>query len=311
MAVSKRFPADHLGPLVPPPEFLEQLARSPGCVSNEAFDAAIDAVAKQQGDCWVSHVTDGELRRRYGSAAVDPLRELVALRRHTTMLPKVRLPRPVGGGDAPLAIGRPEELLALVAEGARYLQLDGRAYAPLMQRASRDALRVRGIDPDRCIDALLALDRTVLDQLPDDSGVKVAACFHDVEDPASWVFGVDLDEAAAERVLHGLPVHRFVIDCGGCESVQDFAFLRHLPGAAEVTLGLIDVLGDELPAEDTLVRRIDAAGQVIDTDRFALSPRHGLSLLGSGRDPAEAWERQHEVLFLLMDSASRAWGIDF
>lgn len=312
MAVSKRFPADHLGPLLPPPEFAALVAAATGPAPAEALDDAVAAVARQQGDCWVSHATDGELRRRFGApGAVDPLAELQALKRVTPMLPKLRLPRPAAANGKPAPIAQRAQLAALIDAGVRYLQLDGRAYLPLMQRGARNVLRAQGTDPDQRIAELLAADAAVLDKLVGDSGVKVAVCFHDIESAASQPFAADLDAAAAERVLHGLPVARFILDCGGCETAEDFAFLRRLPGSAEVSLGLVDALGAALPTEDELVSRIDAAAEVIDTDRFALSPRHALSLLASGRDPAEAWERQRQALYLLMDTASRAWGIDF
>jgi hypothetical protein len=199
-------------------------------------------------------------------------------------------------------------LIALMDVGVRYVQLDGSAYLPLMRKAGREALVGQGRDPDREVAERLARDRAVLDSVARPPDAKLGVCFHKVDDPRGAWFQDDLDPAAVEMVLHGLPVERFLFDCGAAAG-DDFAFLRRLPPAAEAVLCMIDA-DRPLPDADAIVRRVDTAARVIDTDRFALAPRRGLSAL-PGETPQAAWDRQRGVLEFLMDAASRAWAMDF
>jgi 5-methyltetrahydropteroyltriglutamate--homocysteine methyltransferase len=220
---------------------------------------------------------------------------------------KLRIPRAGTGA----AIADAAELTALAAAGASYLQLDGCAYAPLLRRASRAALRAAGRDPERELAHLLAQDAAVLQRVRRDAaGVKIAVAFHDVADTGAAPFAADLEPAAAERVLHELPVDRFLFDCGGVDEAPDFGFLELLPAGAEAVLGMVDSAAGRLPDADDVVRRIDVAAQVIDTDRLALSPRFGLAAALAPLAPLAAWERQARVLDLLMDASSRAWGLE-
>jgi methionine synthase II (cobalamin-independent) len=299
MAVTHRFSADHLGPLAAPPA----LASQP---SAEELDAAIVGLLELQRDAWISLATDGELRRRYGLGGVSRLDEMRFVAARSGMSRKLRIPRAGAGA----AIADADELTALAAAGASYLQLDGCAYAPLLRRASREALRTAGRDPERELARLLEQDCAVLSRVRRDAAVRIAVAFHDVDDTGAAPFAFDLEPAAAERALHGLPVDRFLFDCGGVDEASDCGFLALLPAGAEAVLGMIDAAAGHLPDADDIVRRIDIAAQVIDTDRLALSPRFGLAAALAPMAPQAAWERQARVLDLLMDASSRAWGLE-
>lgn len=303
MAISIRCPADHHGPLVPPPDFAIRAPRLPAEELAPALDEACRRVIAQQEESWISVVSDGELRRRFlpGSAKLDV--EASFLVGNTDLRTKVRVPRQEGAAlDGGL-------LAKLIDLGVGYLQLDGSIYSPLLRKTERSALRAQGQDPDALLTELLERDREGLAHLRSNEQFKLAIAWHDPMNLASVPFGEDLDFAAAEALFHALPVARHCFDCGP-DPTSDLSFLRLLPDQTEAVLGMIDVTGPDLVDADEIVARIDQAAEAIDTDRLSLSPRHGLKaeLLG---DPKAAWEFQGKLLYLLLDASSRAWGIDF
>jgi methionine synthase II (cobalamin-independent) len=237
--------------------------------------------------------------------------EAQAVVRQTPQAVKVRVPRQAT---------TTQTLEGLMELGVRYIQLDGAAYAPLLHKASRAALAQPGASADDQLQTLLAQDTALLKALQRKPGVKLAMAFHDVTQVAPQGFAADLDEAATERVFQALTLDRFIFDAGpdaapgGAGAPRDYGFLRLLPADVQVVLGLIDVSTRTLPDPDDLVREIDTAAEVIDTDRLALAPRHALtvaSTLATDEEAEAAWRYQGEVMELLLDASSRAWGIDF
>lgn len=295
MAVSKRFAADHCGPLALAPQFAGQ------DLTGDLLDQAVIAAIHLQRDCWFTFATDGEIRRLAGPA--DPVAELQFLAAHTPWMTKIRIPREAGG-----AIASRATLEAVIAGGVSYIQLDASPYAQLMHNAGRAALAAEGGNPDELIERLLDSDNSLIAGLDTAHGVTIAAALHDVLDRRAAPFADDLNQAAAWKILHGLKLDRFLVDVGSDPDV-DFGFLSLFPEQVQIVLGLIDTRAS-LPGPDDLVERIDRAAQVVDTDRFALSPRHGFAL-EPGEDPATLWSRQRQVLDLVLEAYSRAWGIDF
>lgn len=310
MAVSRRFPTDHHGALLPPPAFFAAAPGLSGTALEEAIDRAVEELLILQQDVWISLATDGELRRRYraggeSARACDPAAEAAFIFAHGPMTPKLCLPRREGASGT--ADG--ETIRRLLEMGVRYIQIDGSAYTPLVHKAGREAIRAAGGDPDARLAEHIAADAAVLGALRPEEGVKLALCLHDRHDAATAPFAQDLDPAAAERLFHGVGANRFLFDCGRAAK-GDFAFLSLLPAEADAVLGLFDAHAAQLPDPDALVALIDGAAAVIDTDRLSLSPRHALTV-GAGGSPEAAWDRQKEVLDYLLDVATRAWGIDF
>lgn len=309
MAISKRFPADHLGPLLPPPSLARQARSLQGQALHDALETALYELIRLQSDSWISLVTDGELRRQYLGGAVDVVAEAQAVVRQTEQAVKVRVPR---------AAASTQTLESLMELGVRYIQLDGAAYGPLLHQQTRAALTQQGTAVDEQLQALLTQDTTLLKALQRKPGVKLAMAFHDVTQASPQGFSEDLDETAAERVFQALTLDRFIFDAGPATAAgkppRDYRFLRLLPDEVQAVLGLIDVSTRTLPDPDDLVREIDAAAKVIDTDRLALAPRHALTVashLGTDEEAEAAWRYQGEVMELLLDASSRAWGIDF
>lgn len=298
MASGRRFACDQTGSLVAPPWL-------PARASTADLDVALAELLTLQRDCWLGLATDGQLWRLVDDA--PPLVERVRRAAGLSPLPlKVALPADPSDG------GLVDEVLVrtVLEAGASYVQLDGRAYWALMHGATRRAMQSTGLDPDRLMALRLERDRARLIALPRDERTKLAVCFHDPEDPAAPPFAVDLDADAARTVLHGLPVDRYHFDAGGPQGrAAGYGFLALAPEAAEVALGLIDAGAPNLPHADELVAQLDLAARVIDADRLSLCPRHGLGTLAS-IGPEAAWTRQRDVLELLMDAASRAWGLD-
>lgn len=303
MAISKRIAADHHGPLVPPPSFAQLAGQLKGAALDDALNAAIVDLIKLQQDAWISVVTDGELRRPAGAEDIYPVSEARFLTGQTDGLIKVRETRPKGNGSALAA--KAGELQALLDQGVRYVELDGADYGSLLHRKSREAIP----DADAQLDKKIEYDRKLLSGLKKDPSARIGICFHDIKGPAGPAFGVDFDAAATEKVLNSLPVDRFLFD-GGSGEKTDFSYLKFLPDAPQAVLCLIDNRAQAWPDPDAIVAQIDEAAKVIDTDRFAVSFRHGFAPL-PGQDPQQAWDYQSRMLDLLLDTSTRAWAMDF
>ena len=295
MAVSKRFPTDHHGPLLPPPDFAGAIATLSGPALHEAIDAARRQLLVLQQDAWISLASDGELMRRF-AGRIDPLAEARFAAANSPAAPKVRLPATPAG--APMT--DTATLRGLLQAGARYIQLDGSGYAPLLRKGAQAGEELK---------RRIAADAAVLAPLELEDGIKIAVCLHDPGDLASRPFAENLDQGAAETLFHTLGANRYIFDCG-TDARRDFGFLSLLPESAGAALGLFDAGAAALPDPEALVAEIDRAGRIIDTNRLAVIPRHSLAQ-AIEMAPAAAWDRQKHVLDYILDVATRAWGIDF
>lgn len=304
MAVSTRCLTDHHGPLIAPQVFATLAKTLEGDALEEAKKQAIVELAELQQDNWISVVTDGELNR-IGSSSIDAISEAKYLKSQTDLLVKIRLPR-----FSESVMADKASIVSLLDLGVGYIQLDGAAYAPLIHKAEREFIKSQGGDPDRLLAEMLEADNEVLKSiiLPNED-IKIAVCFHDISDLNGEDFADDLDKESAEKLLNELAIKRFIFDCGVSDQ-PDFSFLTLLPEDCEVVLCLLDGNVEDIADPDDILDKILQASKIIDTDRFALATRHGF-YAREDMTPKAAWEHQEEVLTILMDAASRAWGIDF
>ena len=160
-----------------------------------------------------------------------------------------------------------EEMQALVADGAAYIQLDeGFAHhltsvaAGDEQAAERDLLADIAAE-NACHDAVRSNDVTTAVHIC--RGSRVA-----------WSHGVGTYDWLAERLFDALHVDRFVLEYD-TEIVGGFAPLRFLPKGKVVALGLVSSKQPRVETRDELMRRIDEAASHCSIDQLALTSQCG------------------------------------
>ena len=296
MANTYKYRADQVGRLVAPPD-----------ADAVGHDAALKRLLAMQKASGISIATDGEMTRHEIAQALakrgeagDPPRvfadEAAPAMKLATMPIKISLPTPASalkrlGPQAAddkataeaLSKAIAEEVAALIAGGVPYIQLNGTAYADLLEGQGDDAQ----------FEALLALDRGLFGSIKIPDGVRVALRIARRSD-AVWK-----NDPRTTAVL-SLPVQRLLLSYP--VEPADFAVLALAHSDADLVLGLVDSAG---PAQDTdkLLGLIDRAAKVVDGDRLALSPQSGFT--GTGQ---AAWDAQRRTLEQIADVATRWWG---
>ncbi|MFN0301375.1 MAG: 5-methyltetrahydropteroyltriglutamate--homocysteine S-methyltransferase [Burkholderiales bacterium] len=260
----------------------------------------------------------GRIRWRPSST----VRALEFLKANTRLVPKVTLPAPntvhyfVGDGRnvdkaaypdmdglwTDLVAAYQQELLALVAAGARYIQYDDTTFAFLCDPMHRDHVRSWGEDPDRLIRTYAARINETLSVLPPDVTVTFHQCRGNREGLWAAQGGYD---PVAEILFNAVNVHGYFLEYDSARA-GGFEPLRFLPKGKSLVLGVMSSKTGELESADTLMRRIDAAGKFAPLDQLAISPQCGFasSIKGNPLTPAE----QEAKLARLVEVATKVWG---
>jgi hypothetical protein len=209
-------------------------------------------------------VTADEIRRGPHEATGRLSAELALLRSAVSAPVKLCLPLPGTLNLDPMLL---QGLIGnLIDEGATILQLDGAAYA----------------DPD--LDA--GNDGFTLMGLPRPEGFRLAI---DMGPLAAWEAD-RLSDVAGE-----LAADRYVF---AIAEDDDLGKLAAVPEDALVVLGVVDPQGGQ--TDDAILSLIDAAVEVVDQDRLALTVRGGFD----GQDA----ETQAKVLRQVADVSVQFWG---
>ncbi len=260
----------------------------------------------------------GRIRWRPSST----VRALEFLKANTRLVPKVTLPAPntvqyfVGDGKninrsvypdmdslwTDLVAAYQQELLALVAAGARYIQYDDTTFAFLCDLMHRDHVRSWGEDPDRLIRTYASRINETLSVLPPDVTVTFHQCRGNREGLWAAQGGYD---PVAEMLFNAVNVHGYFLEYDSARA-GGFEPLRFLPKGKSLVLGVMSSKTGELESADTLMRRIDAAGKFAPLDQLAISPQCGFasSIKGNPLTPAE----QEAKLARLVEVATKVWG---
>lgn len=346
MADTFNYRIDHHGSLVRPPALLA--ARADGdaeALRAVEQDAVADAVAYQRKlRCTV--VTDGDFPRAdFRGAVLDavsgfrrapgetadgfarwtahalpkaerPLASAWAarLREMTVIAPKVTLPSPAylaattfdpdlagsGGPASARALGEAlaeivrAEVAALVAAGVRLIQLVN----PLL--AGHVAVEPRSPGPLPFADAL-AVDAAavLLDERPE--GVRIGLA-------PGWRAPDAVDRARVDQMYAAIPVDRWVLpfDQG---TAAELDLVRALPEDRDACLGVVDATRAALEDIDTVMTRIDAAGEVKDLEDMAVAPSRGFA--DRADRPLLTAQEQHRKLVLVETIARYCWGNEF
>ncbi|PWI13971.1 methionine synthase II (cobalamin-independent)-like protein [Streptomyces sp. Act143] len=180
------------------------------------------------------------------------------------------------------------EIALLVSKGVRLIQLNN----PLLLDADLGPLSYE--------DAL-AVDASAvrLDDRPE--GVRIGVC-------PGWTAPAEADRARLERLYGEIPADRWSLPLlEGSEAELDL--VRALPEDRDVCLGVVDATVPEPEDLDTVLTRIDAAGELKDLEDAALSPSRGFADVANR--PSLTAEQQRRKLVLVETLARYVWGNEF
>ena len=201
-----------------------------------------------------------------------------------------------------------DEMKALVAQGARYLQLD-EAFTSYARASAIEEMQARGENPEQLLAEQIEFENQCYDAVRG-NGVTLAAhlCRGSrsrapkpaLTDPDRQ--GRDFDWLA-ERLFDQLHADRFLFEWD-----SGFQALRFLPRDKVVVLGIVSSLTPELESQDRLLRSIEAAAKHCSVEQLALSSQCGFQ--GSGtRDGAHMTiDQEKRKLELIVDTARKVWG---
>ena len=244
------------------------------------------------------------------------------LKRNTSLVPKVTLPAPLilhmfGGGDKGILEGHykdidafwadvvtayRQEVRALVAAGATYIQFDDTSIAFLCDPVYRDAVQRWGTEPEALLRIYAKRMNEVLEAVP--SGVTVT--FHQCRGnrEGHWMAEGGYDPVA-DVLFNAIDVHGYFLEYDS-ERAGGFAPLRLLPKGKVVVLGIMSSKTPELESADALRKRIDEAAMVAPLEQLAISPQCGFSSSIGGNPLTEA--DQEKKLARLVEVARSVWG---
>ncbi len=244
------------------------------------------------------------------------------LKRNTLLVPKVTLPAPLilhmfGGGDKGILEGHYEdidafwadvvaayrqEVKALVAAGATYIQFDDTSIAFLCDPLYRDAVQRWGNEPEALLRLYAKRMNEVLEAVPPGVTVTFHQCRGNRE--GHWMAEGGYDPVA-DVLFNSINVHGYFLEYDS-ERAGGFAPLRLLPNGKVVVLGVMSSKTAELESMDALKKRIDEAAKFAPLDQLAISPQCGFSSSIGGNPLTEA--DQEKKLSRLVEVARSVWG---
>ncbi len=194
------------------------------------------------------------------------------------------------------------EIAALEAAGCRYIQIDDPLMTYFISERMRAEVVAAGDDPEARLRRYVALTNECIAARRADTAIGIHVCRGNSR--SGWLAEGGY-ERIAEAVLGGLKVDHFLLECDD-ERSGDFAPLRHVPRGVRVVLGLVTTKRGQLEAADDLMRRIDAANQLVPLEHLAISPQCGFASTVEGNiiTPEDQWRKLERVV----EVARRVWG---
>lgn len=249
------------------------------------------------------------------------VRAFELLKANTRAVPKVTIPAPIllhmyGGGDKGITEGHykdvaefwhdltaayRQELKALVAAGARYIQLDDTSIAFLCDPKYRDTVRSWGNDPDVLLRDYAERINGILEGLPGDVTVTLHQCRGNREGNWSAQGGYD---PVADVLFNRINVDGYFLEYDTARA-GSFQPLRLLPKGKIAVLGLVSTKTPKLETADDLKRRIDEAARFAPIEQLALSPQCGFASSIRGNPVTEADQRAK--LARVVEVAEAVW----
>ena len=196
-----------------------------------------------------------------------------------------------------------DELLALAADGAAYLQLDAPYYCSYMDEQLREQLRASGVDPNEALADAVDADNASLAGVARE-GVTTAIHVCRGNSRSRWMAEGGY-EPIAEQLFGRLQVDRFLLEYDS-ERSGGFEPLRHIPQGKVVVLGLLTTKEGRLESQDDLRRRVDEAARYVPFENLAISPQCGFASVATGNNISMDEERRK--LELVVETAAKIWG---
>ncbi len=272
--------------------------------------------AGQQQDFSVLWVND---RIQWQPSAV--VRAFGFLAANTDAVAKVTLPAPpvihcFMGGDSAIAdswYADPEafwddliaayrqELAALVAVGARYIQLDDVSLPFICDPSYADVFRSWGREPEALLAEYARRINQALDGLPDDVTVAMHQCRGNREGLWAAEGGYD---PVADVLFNQINADVYFLEYD-TPRAGSFEALRLVPEGKVAALGLVSTKTPELESVDQLKRRIDEAARYAPLDRLALTTQCGFASSVRGNPLSEAEEEAK--LARIVEVAGEVW----
>ena len=243
------------------------------------------------------------------------------LKAHTRAVPKVTIPAPIllhmyGGGDKGIREGHykdldafwhdltaayRQEIAALTAAGARYIQLDDTSIAFLCDPKYRATVASWGNDPDKLLLDYAQRINDILVSLSKDVTVTMHQCRGNREGNWSAQGGYD---PVADVLFNRVNVHGFFLEYDTARA-GSFEPLKLLPKGKLAVLGLVSTKTPRLESADELKRRIDEAARYAPIEQLALSPQCGFASSIKGNPVSDADQRAK--LARIVEVAKAVW----
>ncbi len=195
-----------------------------------------------------------------------------------------------------------QELAALVAAGATYIQLDDVCFGYLCDPVHRAYAATRGGDADTLLKTYAGKINEIVAALPSHVTVTVHTCRGNRE--GGWVAEGAYDPVA-DVLFNETNVSGYFLEYDS-ERAGGFGPLRYLPKGKTVVLGLISTKTPVLESVDSVVRRVEEAARVVGLERLALSPQCGFA--SSYRGNPLSLSEQEAKLARVVEVADRIWG---
>jgi 5-methyltetrahydropteroyltriglutamate--homocysteine methyltransferase len=191
-----------------------------------------------------------------------------------------------------------------ISSGARYVQFDFPLYPYLVDPAWVARFEEHGHDVDTLVDAAVAADTAILEDIPDGVTTALHICRGNYR--SSWMCEGSL-EPVADRVFGTLPYDAFLVEWDDLGRDGGFEPVRFLRDGSIMVMGIVSTKTPALEDEDDVVRRLEEAASFIDgdMDRLAISPQCGFAsvMVGNEIDEDVQWRK----LELVARVAEQVW----
>ena len=179
--------------------------------------------------------------------------------------------------------------------------IDGPGYTAYVDRASIEAMRSRGEEPQANMKRSIKADNNVIANFP---GITFGIHICRGNRQSMWHREGHYD-AIAERLFNGLNHERLLLEYD-TERAGGFEPLRFVPKGKTVVLGLITTKESRVETIDELTRRIEEAARYIPIEQLALSPQCGFASSIMGNLLSE--DEQFRKFDVMLATASKVWG---
>ena len=240
----------------------------------------------------------------------------------TTVVPKVTMPAPcvihcfAGGDPAILDSGYDDmeefwsdltdayrkEIAALVAAGARYIQIDDVSLPFLCDDDYAGVFQSWGSSPGKMLEEYARRINDVLAGAPDDVTFTMHTCRGNREGLWAAEGGYD---PVADVLFNQINVTGYFLEYD-TPRAGTFDPLRLLPEGKVVALGIMSSKAPVVEDADALKRRIDEAAQFAPLERLAVAPQCGFASSIVGNPLTEDIEKAK--LARLVEVANDVWG---